>query len=214
MSNIRVYARFPHPATGETTREKVLRQRVFAIKNHSAMVIGKKVMWPEDWLAADVAARAPRLFEGDPVLVPVPSSRVTPADTQWDGEWPSHRLVAALLEHGVGSQAAHVIRRTTPMRSAKMSRRNQEPRPTIAEHLETLEIRGELPDGPRIVLVDDVLTRGTQFAACVELLRGAGYRGRVRGFAAAYWTRDTDDIERDYEGSVSWEDHERADRNP
>lgn len=56
---------------------------------------------------------------------------------------------------------------------------------TIAEHVDSLAVTGELP-GARIVLLDDLVTKGTQAAACVMVLRAAGFTGMVQGYFVSH----------------------------
>lgn len=217
MKNLPVFARLAYPdARSYPGRVAVeLRQFIYAIKGcKPAGIIGKTPVAPHAWIAQQATRRSgtPSVFAGSPIFVPVPSSDVTPPRGE-RGAWAARGLVTALRKAGLGAGSAVLVQRTAAIESAKMARSRGQPRPTIAQHLATMAVTGELPAAP-VVLVDDVLTRGTQLAACVELLRRAGYREKITGFCAGYWTSDTADPEQGYDGVVQWEGEGYANRTP
>lgn len=126
-----------------------------------------------------VAEHAQLPVEGDFALIPVPTSKAAPQVR------PGADIAHALRAERV----LEILTRTHDVSSS--SRSSSASRTTFEEHVAslTLDVPGDqLPD--RVVLVDDVLTSGTQLAACVHVLRKAGFRGEVYGFTAAYSVND------------------------
>lgn len=106
------------------------------------------------------------MFGESTTFVPAPSSGVYRSDVMW----PTHRIAVALAREGLGVGFSACIKRVRPSRKAATSPSGQ--RPTVAEHLATMEIAGQIPPAHgTIVVVDDILTEGNQLASCVALLR-------------------------------------------
>lgn len=147
------------------------------------------------------------------VLVPMPRHGRTP-ERPYLREWPAARLADELVKAGLGIAMFTALRR---VRDVPSSRTSGASKPTIADHVASLELRGVLPPAP-VILVDDVLTRGTHMAAAQTLLRAEGHH--AIGFAAAF-TRllGRDDPEREGVFLVEWSDGDahptrRADVEP
>jgi hypothetical protein len=119
----------------------------------------------------------------DRVLIPMPRSHLTPTDVQEQHtQWANFRLCELLVAHGSGSHAlAALVRKTALERSAHGSQGKAE-RPTVQQHLDSMDIVLPVSALTRVTLVDDMLTCGTQLAAAVEKLRRAGFAGDVVGF--------------------------------
>ncbi len=109
-----------------------------------------------------------RLFGKDTVLVPVPGSRPTVA-----GIWAAERLAVALHGVGLGRSVWSGLYRRFPVRKSATALNAE--RPTVRQHYESLALTtlwqatGFTPPH-RIVLIDDVITKGrTLFAAALRL---------------------------------------------
>lgn len=78
--------------------------------------------------------------------------------------------------------ASGLFIRTKQIRSSHMCAVRGEPRPTIAEHLDTLSIRpGYYPQDALFIIMDDIVTRGNSLWACRKLLLDAGiYKSSIR----------------------------------
>ena len=129
------------------------------------------------------SSTAKDFFPAGAALVPVPTSRVTtlPANTE---SWAGFRIARALYVAGLGSSVVTALRRSTEVASSH--RASPGSRPTVAEHVNSLVCDLTGLEAKDVVLVDDVLTRGSTFAACLLRLRSAGYRGSVRAVACCY----------------------------
>lgn len=120
----------------------------------------------------------PGFFGPNVVLVPVPGS--TPrkdASTLWVGE----RLCEALLAEGIAGTAAQYLIRDYPVpKSAYQARGN---RPTVKTHYDSLSVAKDLLQPERILLVDDIVTRGSTLLACGSRIQEAFPNADVRAFA-------------------------------
>ncbi len=115
----------------------------------------------------------------DPSAVLVPAPRSSPLVV--GGLWPGDRIARELVNVGLGAAAEPLLKRITSVPKSAFARPGQ--RPTVERHMETIEVELALGEPPRIIVVDDVVTKGTMLFSCVDLLRGAFPDADVRGFA-------------------------------
>ena len=119
-------------------------------------------------------------FAKDAVLVPVPGSR--PATC---GVWAAERLAFALHGVGLGKSVCTALQRRFPVRKSATALNTD--RPTVRQHYESFVVT-PLPGGgrgpmDRLVLIDDVITRGrTLFAAALRLYEAFPHAD-IRAFA-------------------------------
>lgn len=122
--------------------------------------------------------RFQRMLDQAEILLPVPGS----APLVKDGLWVPLLIAQELHSHGIGKEVRPLLsrsRRITQSSATKVS----EDRPDPKEHAETLECKEELLTGKRLLLVDDIVTRGSTMAGCVLRLR-EHYPGiEIEGFA-------------------------------
>ena len=122
------------------------------------------------------------LFGREVILVPVPGSAPSAA-----GVWAAERLAVALHGVGLGKAVwAGVQRRFRVRKSATALNAD---RPTVRQHHESFAVT-ELPTSARlstppsrIVLVDDVITRGRTILAAAARLHEALPNAEIRAFA-------------------------------
>lgn len=120
------------------------------------------------------------VFGPDATLVPVPRS--APPRTE-DTLWPGLRLAGALHQHGLGRDVQQLLVRTQAVPKAHGSAGDE--RPTISALSRSLRWRGDLgSDLRRVVLVDDVVTRGTTFLSARDVIHSVQPGLEVEGFAA------------------------------
>lgn len=103
------------------------------------------------------------------LIVPVPrSSLIKP-----DSVWPSKLIAEELAKQGYGKEARYAIERHAPIRTS--SQQAAANRPSIKEHTETLRVvmPPQLGDPKVIILVDDVVSKGSTVLACAEILQKA-----------------------------------------
>jgi len=113
-------------------------------------------------------------------LVPVPPS--APARTP-DTLWPGLSIAEALLRQGLGRDLQKLLVRT--VRVPKAHEQSATDRPRIDELVDSLEWQGDFgSDLEEIILVDDVVTRGTTFLAARTVIQQVDPWVDVKGFAA------------------------------
>ena len=94
------------------------------------------------------------------ILVPIPrSTPMVPGAI-----WPSRAICDALLDAGLADGIVEGITRATPV--TRSATANAKDRPSPLTHFESLESSFDLLGPQRLVLVDDVLTKGSTSAGC------------------------------------------------
>jgi predicted amidophosphoribosyltransferase len=116
-------------------------------------------------------------FGTSDVLVPVPGC----APPMTGGLWAARHLAVALLNEGLGGAAWPGLRRVRAVRKSATAAPGE--RPTVYRHYESFLI--ELPAIPpeRIVLIDDVVTKGRTLLAAATRLQEAFPGAQIRAFA-------------------------------
>lgn len=118
------------------------------------------------------------LFGSNVTLIPMPRS-----DHRDQHQlWPALNLCRALLAEGLGGRLLPLVIRVRPVRKSATSGFGQ--RPTPQAHLESFELRNEQGSTPtRIVVVDDIVTKGATILAAASLLKHQFPRASVQAFA-------------------------------
>ena len=116
------------------------------------------------------------LFAPDAVLVPVPGSA-----RSGEAPWAAFRLAVALSEVGFALRIWTALRRRYAV--TKSATAPSAGRPTVHQHYESFA--AEPPANPvhRIVLIDDVITKGRTMLAAAARLRSELPCADIRGFA-------------------------------
>ena len=128
----------------------------------------------------ELVARQPpfaELFGHDAWLVPVPGC--APSATMY---WAAWQLATALRELGLSSGVWPGLQRQIPVRKSATALRGE--RPTVYEHFASFSVLG-VPRSrtPKMILVDDVITRGRTLLAAATRLRCSLPHADVRAFA-------------------------------
>jgi hypothetical protein len=116
------------------------------------------------------------LFGGAAVLVPIPGS----APGRLTG-WPASQLAFALREVGLGQCVWKGLRRQSAVTKSATARARE--RPTVREHYESFVVERPLPAIQKILLVDDVITKGRTLLAAAVRLHEQFPHADVRAFA-------------------------------
>lgn len=123
------------------------------------------------------------LFLGpETTLVPVPRSAPRVGD---DALWPALRLCLELEKRGLCREVVVALERTTKIRKSAFLRRGED-RPSPEEHVSTMAVDRAVATllTHRILIVDDVVTRGSQLLAAASLVASAFPAAEVRALAA------------------------------
>lgn len=173
------YSSFPYARAPETKLEQRAKPFNWSFKNGRGCP--PKAPTFADVLRIIVAdvARCPA-FAAPRVLVPIPRSGSSRTSFDPDGyTWPCEQLAHAIAEAGGDHAPTLLLERGTRVR-----RSSDEPeRVSVAEHVASLRVRVDPQHrSTPLVLLDDLLVKGTQTIACVLALRAAGYTGSIEAY--------------------------------
>jgi pyrimidine operon attenuation protein/uracil phosphoribosyltransferase len=115
------------------------------------------------------------LFGNAVVLVPVPGSAPAP------GGWAAERLAVALQGIGLGRSVWRGVRRCCAVRKSATALNAD--RPTVQQHYESFSVGRSAVTPQRMVLVDDVITKGRTILAAAARLHEAFPNADIRAFA-------------------------------
>ena len=140
------------------------------------------------------------MFGADVTFVPIPSSN--PSATR---VWAAERLALALLGVRLGGSVWPGLQRRFPVRKSATALNAD--RPTFQQHCDSFSVP-DLADAPRrIVLVDDVITKGRTLLAAAAKLQEALPHTDIRAFALVRTMGFLTDVTRFLEpcqGVVRW----------
>ena len=116
-------------------------------------------------------------FNSNTILIPAPKSSLLQKDTLWVPQ----RIATALINNGLGKASEECLERIVALpRSSKSSPAN---RPKALQHYESMQVRELLFDPEEIVLIDDVVTRGSTILGAVNRLAEVYPEAKIRAFA-------------------------------
>jgi predicted amidophosphoribosyltransferase len=122
-------------------------------------------------------------FDCKDVLVPVPGS----THEETEQEWVATHLALALINEGLGREVCPVLRRIGAVRKSAFAPAGA--RPSVDQHYESFAIKGSSTCRPgnmipgRIMLIDDVVTKGRTLYAAAARLRESFPDTPIRAFA-------------------------------
>lgn len=140
-------------------------------------------------IAQSHTVELPGIFGPDVTLVPAPRSY--PLQKGW--LWPAERIARGLLNVGLAEDIEPYLAREAAV--AKAATASASERPTIDQHCNSLSVDRRLHTPKRILIIDDVITRGTMAYACARMLREAYPSADIQVFAllrTMSWLTDVD----------------------
>ncbi len=161
-----------------------------------------------EWIARTIERNIRTLpfasfFDKDVVLVPVPSSALM----QPFSLWVPSRLANALVKTRLGREVIPFLKRETPVNKAAWSKPSE--RPKVKEHIATMSLQERISEPPpsKILLVDDIVTRGSTLLGAANRLIEAMPTAQIYAFAAMRTISDSTDFENLYKpvvGSIQY----------
>lgn len=167
----------PRGETEEALKSRRVRDNLKGDKN-----VGSPPQTTTRYLANILAQRITQtplqeLLGPDVTFVPVPKSAL-----QLSGSlWVSQRIADALVEVGLGNGAFPILERRRAVPKAAFSA--PEDRPKAIDHFDTIGVHLQLEPMERIILVDDIITRGATMLGAASRLAEAYPEAEIRGFA-------------------------------
>lgn len=120
-------------------------------------------------------------FGDNVALIPVPRSSIT---SESAGLWPGRRICEELMKRRLGGESFPLVERAIRMRKSSLCAPDD--RPSAKEHYDSFQIRsGQFLASDRILLVDDVITRGATLMGAARCVRDAYPSVPVTCFALA-----------------------------
>lgn len=116
-------------------------------------------------------------FGETPTFVPIPSSKLSKPNTL---HVPLE--ICNELKKIYPSEVSNCLTRHIPIEKSSQHF-NKDERPTVSRHLESISLNSALIYTDNIILVDDVLTRGTTSIACAKILNDRYPNKRIAVFA-------------------------------
>lgn len=121
--------------------------------------------------------RFPGFFSGDVTAIPVPGR----APLVTGALWVPSLIALQLQNQGLVDVVWPGLRRIRPVTKSATAARGE--RPSVAEHFESLAIEDALISPRKIVLIDDVVTKGRTLLAAGTRVREAFPQAEIRAFA-------------------------------
>ena len=131
-------------------------------------------------------------FQPDTLLVPTPSSSLMKEGTLWV----PNRLATALVNCGLGKEVAQILKRVKPVGKAAWSA--PEKRPLPHEHYESMEVQKSLSEPSNILLIDDIITRGSTLLGAASRLAEVFPSAHICAFAVMRAITNECDFEKVY----------------
>jgi len=114
-------------------------------------------------------------------LVPMPGH--APMKKPLASHWPGRELCEQFVEAGLGAQWLPLLERLKAVPKSAFASKEEREDLTAEVHYDSFSVSVDLAAGTTLVLVDDVVTRGTTMLAGIARLQAAYPQAAVRGFA-------------------------------
>lgn len=184
---------------GDTAEMQRAKNVMYAIKTDGHVENPPALM--SQWIAETIKRNMAKLpfahfFQPETILVPVPKSSLMRPGTLWA---PS-RIANALADRGLGAEAAPILVRTRPVEKSATSR--PERRPTPQAHYDSLAVQGTLHEPTNILLIDDIITRGSTILGSANRLADAYPQANIKALAAMRTISNTTDFKNFYDPCI------------
>ena len=184
LSEIAFGSYLVYSPSGKSAKSVSAKNVCYAVKQDLTLQVGKPpqprkaILFLAEHLKLRLAdSPLAELFRHRPLLVPAPrSSPLKP-----DSLSPTRLICRNLVQQGLGSEMAELLRRTQAVPKAAFQKPAD--RPTISQHYDSLEVTEALAAADHILVVDDVVTSGGMLLACVSRLQETFPHATVAAFA-------------------------------
>jgi len=130
-------------------------------------------------------------FDAKTTLIPIPGRAPRRGvDTLWVPE----RICQALCRAGLGREVWPALSRTKMVPKSAFAAPGD--RPELQTHVESLAVTSNVPPTPKILLVDDFVTKGRTLLAAAHVLSNAIPRIEIRAFAVVRTMGLVPDVEK------------------
>ena len=116
-------------------------------------------------------------FNNVTILVPAPSSSLLTPNSLWVPQ----RLANALVRRGLGKDVGTCLERSKAI--PKSSSSKPENRPKVTVQYDSMTVQKIIDEPNEIVVIDDIVTRGTTLLGSINLLHDSFPNTKIRGFA-------------------------------
>jgi len=137
-----------------------------------------------------------KFFNVNPVLVPMPGSSLTKANTLWVPQ----NLATALVKNGLGERVSLCLQRTKALRKSHTS--SPANRPKAQEHYDSMSVQKELSDPAEILLIDDIITRGSTSIGAANRLVDVYPKANIRVLVVMKTISDPDKFRKIYDPCI------------
>lgn len=168
---------------------------MLALKN--GKFIGQPPIEMPLWIARNVKKGIPILpfssfFQSNTILVPMPKSAPMQKGTLWVPE----RIASSLLDEGLGQKVVPMLERVNAVPKSAWSAPQDRPLPQ--QHYDSMIVQKPLEEPERILLIDDIITRGSSFLGGASRIHDVYPKCEIRAFAAMRTITNEFDFGKEY----------------
>jgi pyrimidine operon attenuation protein/uracil phosphoribosyltransferase len=157
---------------------------IFLKQDTMVKVVDQKKSMPMSCYVAEMLSRKMKdlpfveYFEGYTVLVPIPKSVPIPPG----GLWVPERIAEAMVAKGIGNIVVPCLIRSKRVQKSSYSTPSERPTPEV--HYDSLSVIKIVTELENVILIDDVITRGSTMLASANKLISAFPGIKIRAFGA------------------------------
>ena len=216
-----MFAYTPRPnSTDQSLRETMnnTKKWTYSLKqDHMVSVKGmRKMISMSSYVASVVSKRLSELpfsdfFDKYTALIPIPGSSQIPKD----GLWVPERLATEMVHKGIGYNVFPCLTRKYPIRKSALASPGDRPSPL--EHYSSISVNNAITDFNKVVLIDDVITKGSTLIGAANILHDAFPEIEIKGFAAIRTMSDPSQFRRWFDpikGTIKLRSNGDSVRNP
>ena len=180
ITEVKFGSLFTYAPRGTSKKAKLARTVMTYLKNDRMMKTG--ILSSEN-MARMIKKDIKKLpfadyFNSNTILVPTPKSSLLKPSTLWVPE----RLTTALVSNGLGKSSETCLERVNAVPKSS-GQTDGSKRPKALQHYESMNVKKLLFEPEEIVLVDDVITRGSTAMGGVNRLAETFPNAKIRVFA-------------------------------